>query len=187
MKKAYAFLATGFEEVEALAVIDVLRRTKKIDVTMVSITDNKLVTSSHNVTIMADALFDDIKDSDADLYFLPGGLPGTTNLGNHEGLCNMLKEKYNEGRHMAAVCAAPSVLGQLGFLNGRKATCYPGFEDKLLGATALTDERSVRVITDGNVTTSRGMGTSIELGLELISILLDKETSDNLASTIQLV
>lgn len=184
MKKAYAFLATGFEEVEALAVIDVLKRAN-IDVTMVSIMDDKLVTGSHNISIMADALFADILDSDADLYFLPGGLPGTTNLGGHEGLCSLLKEKFAEGRHMAAVCAAPSVFGQLGFLNNKKATCYPSFEDKLIGATPLTEDRAVRVVTDGNVTTSRGMGTSIELGLELVSILVDKETSDNLAMAIQ--
>lgn len=184
MKKAYAFLATGFEEVEALAVIDVLRRAKT-DVTMVSIEDDRLVTGSHGISIMADALFDDIKDSDADLYFLPGGLQGTTNLGSHEGLCNLLKEKYDAGRHIAAVCAAPSVLGQLGFLKGKKATCYPGFEDKLTGATVLTDDRTVRVVTDGNVTTSRGMGTSIELGLELVSVLIDKDTADELASAIQ--
>lgn len=184
MKKAYAFLATGFEEVEALAVIDVLRRAKA-DVTMVSIEDDKLVTGSHGISIMADTLFDDMKDSDADLYFLPGGLPGTTNLGSHEVLCNMLKEKYDAGRHIAAVCAAPSVLGQLGILKGRKATCYPGFEDKLTGATVLTDDRTVRVVTDGNVTTSRGMGTCIELGLELVSVLIDKDSADKLASAIQ--
>lgn len=184
MKKAYVFLATGFEEVEALAVIDVLKRAN-IEVTMVSISDEKLVTGSHNINIMADAIFADIINSDADLYFLPGGLPGTTNLGTHEGLCNMLKEKFAEGRHMAAVCAAPSILGKLGFLKGKKATCYPGFEEQLLGATVLTGDRAVRVVTDGNVTTSRGMGTSIELGLELTAVLTDKATADNLAMAIQ--
>lgn len=184
MKKAYAFLATGFEEVEALAVIDVLRRAG-IDVTTVSISADKLVTGSHNISIMADALFADIKDIDADLYFLPGGLGGTQNLAAHEGLCDLLKEKFAAGRHISAVCAAPSVLGGLGILNGRKATCYPGFEDKLTGATVLTGDRTVRVVTDGNVTTSRGMGTSVELGLELAAILTDRATADNLAMTIQ--
>ena len=184
MKKAYAFLATGFEEVEALAVIDVLLRAG-VDVTTVSISDDKLVTGAHNIAIMADAFFDDIKNSDGDLYFLPGGLGGTNNLGAHEELCKLLVEKFNEGRHISAVCAAPSVLGKLGILNGKKATCYPGFEEYLEGATVLTSDRSVRVVTDGNVTTSRGMGTSIELGLELSAILVDKETADNLASAIQ--
>ena len=95
MKKAYAFLATGFEEVEALAVIDVLIRAG-VEVTMVSISDDKKVTGSHNISIMADALFADIKDSDADLYFLPGGMPGTTNLEAHEELCKLLVDKFNE-------------------------------------------------------------------------------------------
>lgn len=184
MKKAYAFLATGFEEVEALAVVDVLHRAK-IDVKTVSITEEKLVTSSHGVAIMADLTFDDIIDSEADLLFLPGGLPGTTNLGADQRLCQLLKKHYEAGKHVAAVCAAPSVLGQLGFLQGRKATCYPGFEDKLTGATTLTNDRSVRVVTDGNVTTSRGMGTSVELGLELVRILIDADTADTLAATIQ--
>lgn len=184
MKKAYAFLATGFEEVEALAVIDVLRRAG-VDVTTVSISDDKLVTGSHNIPIMADAFFDDIKNSDANLYFLPGGLDGTNNLGAHKELCQLLIDKFNEGRHISAVCAAPSVLGKLGILKGKKATCYPGFEEYLEGATVLTSDRSIRVVTDGNVTTSRGMGTSIELGLELSAILVDKETADNLAMGIQ--
>ena len=184
MKKAYAFIATGFEEVEALAVIDVLIRAG-IEVTMVSISDEKLVAGAHNISIMTDAFFDDIKDSDGDLYFLPGGLGGTNNLGAHEELCKLLVEKFNEGRHISAVCAAPSVLGKLGILDGKKATCYPGFEEYLEGATVLTSDRSVRVVTDGNVTTSRGMGTSIELGLELSSILVGKEVADNLALAIQ--
>lgn len=184
MKKAYAFLATGFEEVEALAVIDVLRRSK-IDMKMVSISNEKAVTGSHGITIMADELFDDIKDDDADLYFLPGGLQGTNNLGSHEELCALLKNKFNAGRHIAAVCAAPSVLGKIGILDGKKATCYPGFEDKLTGANVLTSDRSIRVVTDGNVTTSRGMGTSVELGLELTAVLIDKDTADKLAITIQ--
>ena len=184
MKKAYAFLATGFEEVEALAVIDILIRAG-VEVTMVSISDDKKVTGAHNISIMADAFFADIKDNDGDLYFLPGGLGGTNNLGAHEELCKLLIDKFNEGRHISAVCAAPSVLGKLGILNGKKATCYPGFEEYLEGATVLTSDRNIRVVTDGNVTTSRGMGTSIELGLELSSILAGKEVADNLALAIQ--
>ena len=184
MKKAYAFLAEGFEEVEALAVIDVLRRAD-VDMKMVSINNEKAVTGSHGITIMADELFADIKDDDADLYFLPGGLRGTNNLGSHEELCTLLKDKFAAGRHIAAVCAAPSVLGKLGILHGKKATCYPGFEDKLIGATVLTEDRSIRVVTDGNVTTSRGMGTSVELGLELTAVLIDRTTADKLAMTIQ--
>ena len=186
MKKAYTFLATGFEEVEALAVVDILHRGG-IDVKTISMTDDKLVTSSHGISIMADLLFDDIKDTQADLLFLPGGMPGTTNLGDHSGLCQMLTEHFNAGKHIASVCAAPSVLGKLGFLKGKKATCFPGFEDKLEGATVLTDDRSIRVVSDGNITTSRGMGTSVELGLELVKILLDEHTSDEIALATQTI
>ncbi len=185
-KTAYAFLATGYEEVEALAVIDILRRAN-IDIKIVSITEEKLVTSSHDISIMSDVLFDDIKDTEADLLFLPGGMPGTTNLGAHEGLCQMLTNHFKRGKHIAAVCAAPSVLGKLGFLKGKNATCFPGFEDKLDGATVLTDDRSTRVVTDGNVTTSRGMGTSVELGLELVKILLGENTSKELAYATQTI
>jgi len=185
-KTAYAFLATGFEEVEALAVVDALYRSK-INVKTVSVTGEKLVTSSHGITIMADLLFDDIKNDEVDLLFLPGGMPGTLNLGAHEGLCKMLTEHYNAGRHVAAVCAAPSVLGQLGFLKGKKATCFPGFEDKLDGAIVLTDDRSVRFVTDGNVTTSRGMGTSVELGIELVRILTDEKTAHEIALATQTI
>lgn len=184
MKKAYAFLTNGFEEVEAIAVIDVLLRAG-IDVTTVSISDNKLINGAHNIPVMADAFFDDIKDIDGDLYFLPGGLDGTNNLGAHKELCQLLVDKFNEGRHISAVCAAPSILGKLGILKGKKATCYPGCEETLEGATVLTSDRSIRVVTDGNVTTSRGMGTSIELGLELSAILVNKETADKLALAIQ--
>ncbi len=185
-KTAYAFLATGFEEVEALAVVDALYRSK-INVKTVSVTGDKMVTSSHGITIMADLLFDDIKDNEADLLFLPGGIPGTPNLAAHEGLCQMLTKHYEAGRHVAAVCAAPSVLGQLGFLKGKKATCYPGFEDKLDGAIVLTGDRSVRFVTDGNVTTSRGMGTSVELGIELVRILTDEKTAHDLALATQTI
>lgn len=185
-KTAYAFLATGFEEVEALAVVDILHRCN-INIKTVSITGEKLVTSSHGIGIMADLLFDDIKDTEADLLFLPGGMPGTLNLGAHDGLHQMLIKHFEAGRHVAAVCAAPSVLGTLGFLKGRKATCYPGFEDKLEGAVVLTDDRSVRFITDGNVTTSRGMGTSVELGIELARILTDDKTAHELALATQTI
>ena len=185
-KTAYAFLATGFEEVEALSVIDILRRAG-INIKTVSITDEKLVTGSHGIGIMADLIFDEIKDTTADLLFLPGGMPGTTNLGSHDELCKMLTKHFEDGKHLAAVCAAPSVLGKLGFLKGKNATCFPGFEDTLTGATVLTSDRTVRSVTDGNVTTSRGMGTSIDLGLELVKVLIDENTAHELALTTQTI
>ena len=172
MSKVYTFFATGFEEVEALTVVDLLRRAG-VSVNMVSVTGEDTVVGSHNIGINMDSKFDDNDYSDGDLFFLPGGMPGTTNLLAHEGLCKLLVSKCEEGRRLAAVCAAPSVFGQLELLKGKKATCYPGFEDKLLGADTVTDS----VVTDGNITTSRGMGTSIDLGLELITLLCDEETA----------
>lgn len=173
MSKAYAFFATGYEEVEALTIVDLLRRAG-VEVNMVSVTGDMCVCGSHNIAINMNSKFDDNNYNDGDLFFLPGGMPGTTNLMEHEGLCELLVEKYNAGKHLAAVCAAPSVLGSLNLLSGKKATCYPGFEEKLKGAGFVND----KVVTDGNITTSRGMGTCIELGLELIKILCDEEKAD---------
>lgn len=170
MSKVYTFFATGYEEVEALTVVDLLRRAG-MEVNMVSVTGEDSVTGSHGISINMDSKFDDNDYSDGDVFFLPGGMPGTTNLLAHEGLCKLLVAKNNEGKRLAAVCAAPSVYGQLNLLNGKCATCYPGFEDKLVGANVVTDS----VVTDGNITTSRGMGTSIDLGLELITLLCDEE------------
>lgn len=180
MKTVYAFLADGMEEVEALMVIDLLRRTKKLDVVTVSIKDELLVESSHNIKLYADKNIIEIDFEKGDCIFLPGGLPGTTNL----AACDKLTEqivKYNEdGKVLAAICAAPSVLGQLGVLKGKNATCYPGFEDKLEGATY-----GGSVVTDGNIVTGKGLGVALEMGLELITVLVDKETSDAIAAQIQ--
>ncbi len=173
MSKVYTFFATGYEEVEALTVVDLLRRAG-VQVNMVSVTGEDFVVGSHGISINMDSKFDDNDYSDGDLFFLPGGMPGTTNLLAHEGLCKLLLAKCEEGKKLAAVCAAPSVFGQLKLLEGRKATCYPGFEEKLIGAECTTD----RVVTDGNITTSRGMGTCIDLGLELITLLCDEEKAD---------
>lgn len=180
MKKVYAFFAEGFEEVEALMVIDLLRRTKQLDVTTVSITDSNVVKGSHNIQVIADEVISNIDFEKGDMIFLPGGIPGTPNL----GACQLLADnivKYNEqGKLLAAICAAPSVLGQLGVLDGKKATCYPGFEDKLIGA-----EVGGTVVTDKNVTTGKGLGVALEMGLELIKLLVDDETSEKIASAIQ--
>jgi len=179
MKKVYAFFATGYEEVEALTVVDLLRRAG-VEVNMVSVTGEATVVGSHNIGINMDSKFDDNNYDDGDLFFLPGGMPGTTNLLACEKLCQLLVMKNNEGKRLAAVCAAPSVFGQLGLLKGKKATSYPGFEEKLIGATYVTDS----VVTDGVITTSRGMGTSIDLGLELISLLCDEETAKSIGKGI---
>ncbi|CVI73184.1 Chaperone protein YajL [Clostridiales bacterium CHKCI001] len=180
MNKVYAFLADGFEEVEALAVIDILRRAD-VDVTTFSIMDDLDVKGAHNIVVKADKMIDDADWEKADLLFLPGGMPGTLNLAACDVLTEQVKQFFDGGKRIAAICAAPSVLGELHILKGKKATCYPGFEDKLLGAEHVTDG----VITDGTVTTARGMGYAVDLGLELVKLLIGQETSDEIRESIQ--
>ena len=166
MAKVYAFLADGLEEVECLAVVDVLRRSG-VEVTLVSVTGDRKVTGSHGIELGTDALFEDVNPDVADVLFLPGGMPGTNNLKAHMGLRAAVECANKQGRRIAAICAAPSILGSMGLLKGRTATCYPGFEEKLEGALVFTDP----VVKDGNITTSRGLGTAIPFALELISQL----------------
>lgn len=180
MSKVYAFLANGFEEVECLAVVDILRRAN-IDVDMVSITNNKYVTGSHNITVQADILFDDADFSDADMLFLPGGMPGTKYLAAHDALKALIKDCSQQNKHLAAICAAPIVYGELNLLSGRHATCYPGFEEKCTGAIM----EKGGVVTDGHITTARGLGFAIDLGLELIRILENEELSNQIKDAIQ--
>ena len=172
MNKVYVFLADGFEEIEGLTVVDLLRRAN-ISTEMVSVTEKKQVMGSHGIEVTADSLFEECEYEGAAALVLPGGMPGTLNLGNHEGLCELLKKHYAEEKKIAAICAAPSVFGQLGFLNGRVATCYPGFESKLEGAIVC----AAKVAVDGHVTTSRGMGTAIDFSLKIIEQLKDLKTA----------
>lgn len=179
--KVCTFLTDGFETVECLAVVDILRRAG-IDVDTISITGKKEVVSAQGVTVIADYLFGSYEFDGEETLFLPGG-PGTKNYFDRKVLLNLLKEHFERNGRLVAICAAPSVFGKLGFLKGRKAVCFPGYEDSLEGATCLGD--SVNVVTDGNITTSRGMGTSIDLGLELVKLLIDEKTAKDLAKKIQ--
>ena len=178
MQKVYVFLATGFEEVEALTVVDILRRGG-IDCKTVSVMEQKTVTSSHNVTVEADCLFSEIS-GDADMLVLPGGIPGTPNLVAHKGLCDMLQAHNEAGKWLAAVCAAPTVLGGLGILDGRQATCFPSKMDELICGEKKTDS----VVMDGNVITSRGMGTCIDFGLKLLELLDSREAAVKIGKAI---
>lgn len=180
MSKVYAFMADGLEEVECLAVVDILRRGG-VKVELVSISGHREVTGAHSITVTADSLYDDIDISDADLLFLPGGGGGTKLLGASATLARDLCRAAEEGKRLAAICAAPSVLGGLGLLKGKQATCYPGFEDKLIGADCVKDG----VVTDGNITTARGLGFAIDLGLELVRLLVDEKTSMEVKDAIQ--
>ena len=175
------FFADGFEEIEGLTVVDMFRRAG-IPIQTVSITDSLTVTGSHDIKVQADCLLADFDFNTVEMLILPGGMPGTTNLSKCEPLCDALMQFSRQGRYLAAICAAPSILGSLGILNGRVATCYPGFEKKLFGAYITTDP----VAKDGHVITSRGMGTSILLGLELVKLLKDEETSKKLAEAIMM-
>ena len=180
MSKVYAFMANGLEEIECLAVVDILRRAG-VECETVSITAEREVTGSHGIRVIADRCWEEIAIGEDDVLFLPGGMPGTKYLGGFAPLCDVLKKHAAVGGRMAAICAAPSVLGDLGLLVGKKATCYPGFEERLLGAVYVSDG----VVTDGNVTTARGMGFAIDLGLELVKLLSGEEQARNLKVAIQ--
>jgi 4-methyl-5(b-hydroxyethyl)-thiazole monophosphate biosynthesis len=180
MKKVALYLATGFEEIEALATVDILRRGG-IEVHIISINDTLEVVGAHNIQVTADKLITTIKPNDYQMLILPGGMPGTINLDNSD----LLKEhilNFNENKKfIGAICAAPMIIGKLGLLQGREATCYPGVEEHLLGGTYRKD---LDVVTDGHFITSRGVGTAMKFGLKLVNILVGKDTSDKLKKSL---
>jgi len=178
-KKVCVFLADGFEEIEGLTVVDLLRRAG-VKVTTVSITGEHTIHGAHGIDVQADKLFDEVDYIDQDMAVLPGGMPGTTNLGKHQGVKQVLEAFYQEKKYIAAICAAPSVFGKYGMLNGRKATSYPGFEEALVGAKYVYD----KVVVDDFVITSRGMGTAIAFSLALIEVLLGAELAKKIGEAI---
>ncbi len=179
MAKVYVFLADGFEDVEALIPIDVLRRGG-VEVVTVSTTEFPLVESAHGVNIEADLQFEQCDFSDADLLMLPGGMPGAANLFAHEGVCKAVLQQAADGKKVSAICAAPAVvLAELGLLEGRKATCYPGFEQALKAGGAQYTADLVAV--DGNITTAEGPAAAFPYAYELLTQLVDKATSDQIA------
>lgn len=167
-----AFLANGFEEVEAITVIDVLRRAEKKVIT-VGIGDN-IITGSHGITVVADTYDMLVEfDDELEMVFLPGGMPGTINLEKSAAVQKALEYCNENNKIIAAICAAPSILGHKGLLAGRKACCYPGFEQELEGAEVLYDA----VVKDGNIITSRGAGTAMKLALELVELFTNADRS----------
>lgn len=178
-KQVCVFLADGFEEIEGLTVVDLLRRAG-LTVTTVSISESYTVHGAHGIDVQADKLFDEAAYDDKDMVVLPGGMPGTLNLGDHSGVKAVLEQFYQKQKWIAAICAAPSVLGKYGMLQGRKATSYPGFEEALVGAEYICDA----VAVDEFIVTSRGMGTAIEFSLKLIEKLLDKDKAEEIKKSI---
>ena len=177
--KAYIFLAEGFEEIEAITPVDILRRAN-IDTVTVSTSTDKMVKGAHGITVEADKLFSEIKFSSEDYLILPGGMPGTTNLMTHEGLNNLIKSHYNAGSRVAAICAAPSLLGKLGVLNGREAIVYPGYEKNLIGAKI--SEKTI--VESDNVLTAKGLGVAIDFSLKIVEIIKDKAVANSIATSI---
>jgi 4-methyl-5(b-hydroxyethyl)-thiazole monophosphate biosynthesis len=175
MIKIGIFMADGCEEIEGLTVVDIARRAG-LTIEMISITDTKQVTSSHKVTFQADTTKAEADFDSYDAIVLPGGMPGTIHLDEDETVGRVIREFASSGKLVAAICAAPSVLGQAGLLDGKKATCHPGFEEKLTGAECSTD----MVVCDGNIITSRGMGTAIPFALEIVRYFLDDAAVDKI-------
>lgn len=180
MSKVYVFLADGFEEIEGLMVVDLLRRAN-IDVTTVSIMGKLCVTGRSSIGVTADCMFEDVTSfEDGDMLVLPGGMPGTTYLEEYQPLQGLIRAYDKQGKRLAAICAAPTVYGKMGLLEGKKATCYPGMEEMLLGAEWSQD----KFVTDGNYTTSRGLGTALEFSLELISLLKGAKMAGKVAKSV---
>lgn len=169
MSKTGIFMAEGCEEIEGLTVVDILRRAG-LEIEMISIGSTDTVTGSHGITFHTDSVFDNVNFDEFDAVVLPGGMPGTLNLGEHAGVNQIIKEFAKDGRLVAAICAAPSVLGAAGILQNKHAVCHPGFEPKLTGATTSEDT----VVTDSNIITSRGMGTAIDFALAIVKYLKDE-------------
>lgn len=175
----YLFLAEGFEEIEALTPVDVLRRAG-LDVRTVSIGADRTVKGAHGIPVLADILFEESDYSDASMLILPGGMPGTAHLRAFAPLCDLLLSAYGRGVQLAAICAAPSVLGELGLLKGREAICYPGFEDKLTGAK-LSDQK---VVIDGDILTAAGMGVALDFALAAVRMHLGGGIAARIAASV---
>ena len=175
--KVYIFLADGFEEIEGLTVVDVLRRAGA-EVEMVSVMDRKEITGAHGIKVEADRMIEEA--GEADLYVLPGGMPGTKYLEEYKPLTELLTDFYQNGGKVAAICAAPGVFERLGFLKGRNATSYPSVMEQLKSARTSLEP----VVVDGNVTTSRGLGTAIDFSLSLIGQLEGSAKAEEIAESV---
>ena len=179
MKKSFLFLADGFEDIEAIAVVDILRRGG-VEVQTVSITEQKQVKSAHGVVVIADRMFEEIKWEEADCLICPGGMPGAQYLSEHHPLLQLLQQQYESDRLIAAICAAPAlVFGKLVFGKQLKMTCYPGFEGVLPVHFELASQGVVR---DGNVITAKGPGFAVQFGLAILEQLRSVDIAKEVAA-----
>ena len=172
----YMFLAEGFEEVEALAPLDLIRRAG-LEIKTVGV-GSKTVVGSHGIPVVADITENEFSDNAPDMVILPGGMPGTKNLDASKAVHKAIADAVKNDAYVCAICAAPMILGKIGLLRGKNAVCYPGFEEYLDGST-LPDKK---VVCDGKVITAKGMGAAIEFGLAIVSALKDEKTADDLAT-----
>lgn len=179
MKKAYLFLAYGFEETEALTTVDLLRWAG-IEVITVSITPNNIISGAHKIPVVSDIKIDESDFCDADAIIIPGGQPGVNNLNACDKIKDIIKTNFENNKLICAICAAPIILGEMGLLKGKKATCYPGNESALKGAVLSND----KVCVDGNIVTSRGVGTAIDFALEIIKILNSEIKAESVKKSI---
>ncbi len=173
------FLADGFEECEAICPLDMLRRAG-LDVKTVSVIDNKTVTGAHSIQLNSDLSISEFKSLNTDIsaVILPGGMPGTTNLKACDTVISTVKDAYKNGKTVCAICAAPTVLSHAGILNGKRATCFPGFEDQL-DATFIDEP----IVTDGNIITAKSMGVAYNFGFAIVEKLCGKDRADKLAGS----
>ena len=171
-------LADGFEEIEALTPLDVLRRVG-LDVKAVAI-DSKIAVGAHKIPVICDICANELDPSSVDMLILPGGMPGTLNLDSSDFTDKLISAVLNNGGRIAAICAAPMLLGKRGLLKGKQATCYPGLEDRLTGAEIC----NLPVITDGNITTAKGMGAALDFSLELVRLILGEKKAEEISAAV---
>lgn len=181
IKKVAVFLADGLEECEGLIVVDLLRRAK-ITVDTISIMGKKNILSSHNISLEADLLFDEADLYSYDALFLPGGLVGSQNLSKHDRLLSLINDYYKSQKYVTAICAAPFIFAKLGILKNKNATSYPSFKTKILNGGANYIEK--KVVKDGNIITSMGLGCAFLFAGTLIEALDSKETAQNILDSI---
>lgn len=181
MKQVYIILADGFEEIEALTVVDILRRGQ-VSTMMVSNTEEKYVTGAHGIKVETDLRFSEMKEEEILALVLPGGMPGTVNLKENKKLMEMVEKRHKQEELTAAICAAPALIfGDLGLLEGKNATCYPSMEEHLTGAKYLADQKTVQ---DGHLITGCGMGGAIPFGLQILEALKGKELAKQIKNSI---